>query len=144
MNVENELLEKEEPVQATSQDTFKVVTEPESKNVLSIFAWLVVLFLVIILVFFGAFAVYQLLNNNIIHGISVKGIDVSGLSAADAKYQLDNYLKSQLPEEITLKHGDFESTISTSQMNIAFDTKSATNLAFSIGRDLQILLFHLF
>ncbi len=135
MNVENELLEKEEPVQATSQDTFKVVTEQKSKNVLSTFAWLVVLFLVIILVFFGAFAIFQLLNNNIIHGISVKGIDVSGLSVADAKYQLDNYLKSQLPEEITLQHGDFKSTISTSQMNMSFDTKSATRLAFSFGRN---------
>lgn len=58
-----------------------------------------------------------------------------GLSPSDAKYQLDNYLKGKLPEEITIKHGEFESTISLSQMDIAFDTKTATNSAFKIGRE---------
>ena len=73
-------------------------------------------------------------NTNIISGVSIKDIDVSGLSPSDAKYQLDNYLKGNIPEEIKVKHGDFESTISLSQMDVKFDTKTATNLAFRVGR----------
>ena len=69
----------------------------------------------------------------------IKGIDVSNMSKSDAKYQLDNYIKDSLPEEITLKHGDFETTMSLSQIGTSFDTKSATNAAYDIGRQDNIL-----
>ena len=45
-----------------------------------------------------------------------------------------NYLKRKLPEEIKLKHGDFETTISLSQIDAEFDTKSAVIDAYSVGR----------
>ena len=73
-------------------------------------------------------------NQNIVSGVSIKGVDVSNMSKSDAKYKLDNYLSEVLPQEIKVKHGDFEATLSTSQIAVEFDTKSATNQAFSIGR----------
>ena len=51
------------------------------------------------------------------------------------KYQLENYLADKLPEEIKVKHGDFETTISLSQIEASFDTKTATDDAFKIGRE---------
>ncbi len=84
---------------------------------------------------FTIFTLYNVFNTNIISGVHIKEIDVSGLSPSDAKYQLDNYLKDKLPEEITLKRGDFETTISLAQMNFAFDTKAACNSAFQVGRE---------
>lgn len=107
----------------------------KNTDVLSIFTLLVIIFISILLTFFTMFTIYNAFNTNIISGVHIKGMDVSGLSASDAKYQLDNYLKAKLPEEITLKHGDFESTISISQMEISFDTKSATNAALQVGRE---------
>ena len=56
------------------------------------------------------------------------------MSMSDAKYQLDNYLNNLLPEEIKVKHGDFETTISLSQIGATFDTKSAINSAYNVGR----------
>ncbi len=104
------------------------------KNFLVIISTFFAFLITISLVIFGGFTVYNLFNTNIISGVSIKDIDVSGLSPSDAKYQLDNYLESNIPEEITVKHGDFETTISLSQMDVKFDTKTATNLAFKVGR----------
>lgn len=111
---------------------------PVKKNpidVLSVFTLLVIVFILILLLAFSIFTVYNTLNTNIISGVSIKGIDVSHLSPSDAKYQLDNYLKDKLPEEVKVKYKDFETTISLSQMDIEFDTKAATNAAYQIGRE---------
>ena len=45
-----------------------------------------------------------------------------------------------MPEEITLKHGDFQTTISLSQINVSFDVKTAVNSAYNIGREGNIFL----
>ena len=146
MSNKNSLLEKidekqntnlvkiEEKQDENSATTFVPVKE-KSTDVISIFTLLVILFIVVIFLVFSIFTVYNILNTNIISGVSIKGIDVSGLSTSDARYQLDNYLKDRLPEEIKLTYKDFETTISLSQMDIAFDTKSACNSAFHIGRN---------
>ena len=107
-------------------------SHPTSKT--SIFTLSLIFLIIFILLIFAIFTIYNMFNTNIIHGIFIKGIDVSGLSPSDAKYQLDNCLNKNLPEEIKVKHGDFETTISLSQMDIEFDTKTATNSAYKIGR----------
>lgn len=140
MSSKNNLLEKTEEKQdknlATTneiQNQF-VPIKKKSTDVISIFTLLVVLFISLTLVIFSVFTIYNALNTNIISGVHIKGINVSGLSPSDAKYQIDNYIKDNLPEEIKVKHGDFETTISLSQMDIAFDTKAASNSAFQVGR----------
>lgn len=152
MSNKNQLLEKEDKtIQIENENTNTNKLEQNSKeensisefvpvkkknmDVLSIFTLFVVIFIGILLVIFTIFTIYNVFNTNIISGIHIKGMNVSGLSASDAKYQLDNYLKTKLPQEITLKHGDFESTISISQMDISFDTKSAINSALHVGRE---------
>ncbi len=130
----NELQEPLKEEETLTPSVFLPVTN-KPNDVLSIFTLLVSIFVGILLVIFAIFTIYNTFNTNIISGVYIKGINVSGLSVSDAKYQLDNYLAPKLPEEITLKHGDFETTISLSQMDISFDTKSATNLAHQVGRD---------
>ena len=140
MSHKNNLLEKTEQsenrdltLSHESQNKFTSVPNKPT-DVLSIFTLLVILFFSIILVSFTIFTIYHAFNNNIISGVYVKGIDVSGLSTSDAKYQIDNYIKNNLPDEIKVTHKNFETTISLSQMNISFDTKGATHSAIQIGR----------
>lgn len=140
MSSKNGLLEKMEGNQnkgltsiSEAENQFFPVKK-KSTDVISIFALLVVLFISILLVLFSIFTIYNAFNTNIVSGVYIKGINVSGLSPSDAKYQIDNYVKNNLPEEIKVKHGDFEATISLSQMDIAFDTKAASNSAFQVGR----------
>ncbi len=117
----------------TSKNEF-VMVKPKSNTVISVFTKLIIVFICLIFAVFTIFTIFNMFNTNIISGVSIKNIDVSNLSTSDAKYQLDNYLNAKLPEEIKVVHGDFETTISLSQMDIAFDTKNATNVAYKIGR----------
>lgn len=149
MNNKNGLLEKKEDnqisVKLDKKESQALIKTNENSNqfspmknqptnVMSLFTLLLIFFITIILLVFSIFTIYNIFNTNIISGVYIKDIDVSGLSPSDAKYQLDNYLNAQLPQEIKVKHGDFETTISLSQMDIEFDTKSATASAFKVGR----------
>lgn len=112
-----------------------VPAENNSKNdVMSNFTIFVILFIIVLLILFAGFTLYNMFNTNIINGVSIKGLDVSNLSKSDAKYQLDNYIANSLPQEIILKHNDYETTISLSQIGVSFDTKKASNYAYDIGR----------
>ena len=134
----NEKIDSSEQISDKIEETKKFTFAPipkKSNDVLSVFTLLVVLFFTIVLLIFVGFTIYNVFNPNIISGVSIKGVDVSHLSPSDAKYQLDNYLSNKLPEEIKVTHNDFETTISLAQMGIRFDTKAATNSAFSIARN---------
>lgn len=106
----------------------------EKKSPLSILSVLIFIIITILVIAFLIFTGYNALNQNIISGVHIKNIDVSNMSKSDAKYKLENYISTSLPEEMTLKHGDFETTISLSQINVSFDVKNAVNNAYNVGR----------
>ena len=108
--------------------------KPKSK-IKSAIGTIFAIIITMLVVAFGAFTVYNAVNTNIISGVSIKGIDVAHKSKSDARSEVENYLANALPEEIKIKHGDFESTISLSQMNVKFDVKTAVNSAYTIGRN---------
>lgn len=108
--------------------------KPKSK-IKSAIGTIFAIIITMLVVAFGAFTVYNAVNTNIISGVSIKGIDVAHKSKSDARSEVENYLANALPEEIKIKHGDFESTISLSQMNVKFDVKTAVNSAYAIGRN---------
>ena len=90
----------------TSSAEFIPVKNKNFKSSFSIFKLLAIIILIIIIVVLLILAGYTLFNNNIISGVSIKGHDVSNLSKSDAKYQLDNYIAENMPQEIKLQHGD--------------------------------------
>ena len=128
----------------TSNSDFVPITEPETKSVTSIFTLLLGIVVIILLLAFLIFTGYNLINQNIVSGVHIKGLDVSNLSKSDARYQLENYIEENLPEEIKLKHGDFETTISLSQIGAEFDTKAAVNTAYNVGRQGNIFQNNLY
>ena len=140
----NTTVENTSLVESSPGEFIPVNKEGKKHNPLSIFSLLVGILLIIILLGFSIFTVYNIFNGNIITGVSIKNIDVSNMSTSDAKYTLDNYFAEKLPEEIKVKHGDFEGTISISQIEASFDTKNAVNSAFNVGRQGNIFQNNLY
>lgn len=139
---DSQLLEKKAENLIKKENTQLQLTEIDEKkpkSIIAIFTTIFAIFIALLLLIFCVFTLFNIFNTKIISGVSIKDIDVSGLSPSDAKYMLDNTLNNNIPEEITVKHGDFEATISLSQMDVAFDTKAASNSAFKIGRTGNIL-----
>ena len=146
MNVKDkEEIEKviEKEVEDIKKDDFSVISNLENPKK-SIFFYVIIAIISIFIICFFGFTAFNLFNPNIISGVSIKGIDVSGMSKSDAKYQLETYIEQYWPEEITVKHGDFESTLSLKQIEAKFDLKTASNSAYNVGRTGNILQNNLY
>ena len=151
MNIKEKQLEKNENLTNNLEENEKedsLVNTPQefvkTNKKTSILTSLIFILITILLLSLIIFTAYNFLNTNIISGVSIKGIDVSNMSKSDARYEVDNYINSLLPEEIKLSHGDFQATISLSQIDAKFDTKEAANLAYSVGRQGNIFQNNLY
>ena len=155
-NIEDEVLKNiENPVEKTSSENelnenkveTGLIKEPikdfveiknkkskKPKSVFTIFSILIGIIIIILLLAVLIFTGYNAINQNIISGVHILGLDVSNMSKSDARYQLDNLISNKLPQEIKVKHGEFESTISLEQISTEFDTKDAVNKAYNVGR----------
>ena len=104
-------------------------------DILAIFGIFAFIFIVIILISYCTFTLVNINSEKIINGVYIKGIDVSGLTKEEAKQKISEYITSSIPEEIQLKHNDFETSISTSDLSIYFNIDEAIDIAYSVGRN---------
>ncbi len=91
--------------------------------------------IILLIITFGIFTVYNANNHNIVSGVYIKNVDVSNLSKNEAKEKISSYINENLPENIALKHNDYETSIPLSSLNLSFDIDSAVNSAYSIGKN---------
>ena len=108
--------------------------QKNKSDVLIIFGILCTIFILLVVIIFSIFSIMNLQSTTITNGIYIKNIDVSGLTKEDAKQKITSYISSVIPEEISLKHNDFETSLSTSQLSIYFNTDEAVEMAYNIGK----------
>ena len=108
-------------------------------GVLGIFGILVFIAIIVLIITFSIFTVYNANNDNIVSGVYIKNVDVSNLSKDEAKEKISSYINKNLPENIALKHNDYETSIPLSSLNLSFDIDSAVDSAYSIGKNENVL-----
>ena len=115
--------------------------EPQKNNLstLGILGIIGIILIIIVAICFSIFTIFNNNNENIVTGISIKNIDVSGLSKTQAKEKVENYIKEKLPENILLKHNDFETSIPLSSIEVNFDIDGAIDKALQIGKSGNII-----
>ena len=107
--------------------------------------WRFIAIFIAILIVLSVFAsiIFSLINLNntkIMNGVSIKNIDVSGLTSDEAKQKLNEIVKLELEKNIELKYKDFEITISPEQIEANYDIESAIQKAYEVGRKGNIVL----
>lgn len=143
MSLENNLKEKENKIVEIKENEIiknenistDIIENKKTLSTLSIFGILLSIFIIILLTIFLIFSFSNMKNENIFSGIYIKNIDVSNLSKNDATKKLNEYIQNYLPEEIILKHGDYETSINLSDLNIKFNINEAVDLSYNIGRN---------
>lgn len=110
----------------------------KSSDILLIFGFFTFIFILIILISFLAFTTINAKNRNIIKGVYIKGIEVSGLSKEEARKKVAEYINTSIPKEIKLKHNEFETSISPSELSVNFNVNEAIEMAYQIGKDSNI------
>ncbi len=119
-------------------EKFKIVnsyqTTSSHSDVLAIFGILALIFILLLSIIYFTFTLINVKNETIAKGVNILNIDVSHLTKEEAKEKVTNYINSNIPEEIKLKHNDFETSISKSQLSIYFNVDEAVDIAYRIGR----------
>lgn len=98
----------------------------------TIITLLVIIF--ILLIFSTIFAVYNSMNNKIIRGISIQGINVSGLTKEETESKFKELITELSKKEVVLKYGELENTISLEELGINYHVDDAIDEACKLGR----------
>lgn len=108
----------------------------ENKTLLATIIFIIIL---VIMIFSVIFAILNINNNNILNGVKIEGIDVSGLSREEAKAKIETVYNAKKEEDIILKYNDFETTISQDILETNYNLDKAVNEAISLGKDGNII-----
>ena len=141
------IIEKEKAIQPTAKDVANAEVVSFQKNtsskkhVLILISLFISSFLLLLLIVFAIFSIYNYKqNSSIAKGIYINSVDVSGLSIEKAKEKVNDYYTNNiLNNDIKLTHNDFETYISTEEIELKYDIDSAVNYAFQIGKNGNII-----
>lgn len=139
-NLKTRELEKNEKITEENQkeESVKKTVKNTKKNVL--IASAVLLIILVLLALSVVFAIMNINNNNIVKGVKIEGIDVSGLSREDAKSKIESIYQDKKEKEITLKYNDYETTLSPQLLEVNYDIDKGIEEAVSIGKSDNICI----
>lgn len=133
-NIEENVAMEEENIEPKENEEIK----PKKKHS-KMFMILSIVVIIAIMAFSTVFALMNKVSDKIIYGISIKGIDVSGLTIEQATDKMNNAFEEQWKKDITLKYEDFETVVTPEQIEMKFNVDEAVKLAYSIGRTGSVL-----
>ena len=144
-NENNSKAEKEpsnHPICIKNQDLVSTKNEEQNNKKSHKKFWGICIALITILVLFLIFStIFALITSNstkIINGISIKDIDVSGLTKEEALEKLSSSFNEKLSQKITLKHNDYTLDVFPNQFDVSFDLSKAVDSAYLAGRNRNI------
>ena len=80
------------------------------------------------------FAIINSMNNRIISGIYLQGIDISGMTKEQAETRFKELIETVLQKKIVLKYGEIENIINLSDLGVSYQIDEAINEACNLGR----------
>lgn len=117
----------------------KMKMKKSNKKKILISSIIGIIIILLIITLSTVFALLNMNNTKIIDGITINGIDVSGLNKEEAKEKIDEIINQKMEKDIFFKYEEFETSISPKQIDANFDVDSSIIEAYSIGRDGNII-----
>ena len=104
---------------------------------------LLIIFLIIvffIIIFSTIFAFININNTNIVSGVKIEGIDVSGLSREVAEEKINLIYNNKKEKDILLIYEDYDSCINPKMIETNYNVKDAVEEAINIGKNKNIIV----
>ena len=117
-----------------------VIKEQKNNNILRILLIIIGITLLILLMSFIIFSIFVSKNTSIANGISIKNIDISGLTYEEAKSKVESSLKNSMDENITLQHNEYSTTINIEQVEAKFNITDSLDTAYNYTRTNNFLV----
>ena len=118
----------------------KKMDNKKSKKKYIIIASVIAAIIVIGLLLSTIFALVNIENEKMISGISIEGIEVSGLTNEEAKAKVEAIYNQKKEKEINIKYEDYESTLNPTLMEVEYNVDKAVETAYKIGRTENIFV----
>lgn len=132
---DNEKCENRENIEETNKSPNKKINK---KNTIIIIA--IGIIILIGIIFSTIFALININNKNIVSGVRIQGIEVSGLSKEEAKTKIDFICEEKKQKDILLKYEDYDATINPKLLEANYDIQNAIEEAISIGKKGNIIV----
>ena len=100
----------------------------------------IIIIAIIALLFSTVFALTNINNQKIISGVTIEGIEVSGLTKEEAIAKMETTYAEKMEKNIMLQYQEFESELNATLMEVKYDIEKAVNEAYSLGRDGNIFI----
>ncbi len=143
-NIEDEELPKKEDIieKKVTEENHEIKKEKGKHKKAIILSVTGVAIIIAIMIFSVIFALINMGNEKMLKGISILGIDVSGLTTEEATKRVNDAINAKFTNEndsILLKRGNIETTVTANTFNAKFDVDSAIAEAYNIGRSGNII-----
>ena len=135
-----ELTDKEEIIEDKKNPEEEIDNNKKKKKekIIIIIAISILIFFTIIIS--TIFAFININNKNIVNGVKIEGIDVSGLSKESAKEKIDSIYNEKKKKDVVLKYQDYDTTINSELLNVNYNTEKAVEEAINIGKNSNIIV----
>lgn len=100
----------------------------------------IIIVAIVALLFSTVFALTNINNEKIISGITIKGVEVSGLTKEEAMAKLETVYSEKMNKNIMLQYEDLESELNSTLMEVNYNVEKAVNEAYSLGRSGNIFI----
>ena len=136
-NSENE--DKDKKFEKSKQKSKKQIKEMkemyEKKKKTKIRIAIITTIIIVVGLFISTiFALVNMNNDKIMSGVSIAGIDMSGLTKEEAASKLELIYNEKKEKEIGLKYQEYESSLNPTLMEVNYEIEKAVEEAYNIGK----------
>lgn len=123
-----------------AEKVFKDMTVGEYKRRKLLIPVITTITIIVAIIFSTVFAFANFKKEKIISGVSISGVDVSGLSQEEAKAKISELYQEKKEKEIALQYEDYETTLNPTLMEVNYDIEKAVEEAYLIGKEDNIFV----
>lgn len=117
----------------------KIQSKKKRKRTITI-TILIIAIIIIVLGISTIFSLITLTNDHIISGVSIEGVEVSGLTKQEAQAKLELIYNEKKEKEIDAKYQEYETTLNQEVMEINYEVEKAVDKAYLMGRKENIFV----
>ena len=137
-DVKEKIKEEKKPLEKKTSEK-KKEKKPKGNLKIKIIV-ILILTILLLLTLSTVFGITTMASSKIISGVSINGIDVSGLTKEEACKKLEEKLEERKNTILNLKYEEYENVLPLEQLEISSNIEEVVNKAESLGRNNNVFI----
>ena len=141
IKVEENVEEKKEEttLETKKYNNYQKNLQKTKNNKVTVILIIIAVLIVLVGIFSTVFALANITNTKMMQGISINGIEVSGLTKEEASKKVEETINEQLAKDINMSYKEYSTTINPAQIEYSYKIENAIVEAYKTGRSGNII-----